>query len=278
MAVIELRDVSFTYDGERDALSHVSLTVERGAHVVVLGRNGSGKSTLVRCVNGLVVPDEGRVLVDGRDTADPDDLLEIRRHTGMVFQNPDDQMVASVVADDVAFGPENLGVPQPGIAALVDEALRRVGMTAFAQADPAELSGGQRQRVAVAGALAMRPDILLLDEPASMLDPAGRADLARIVAGLHADGITVLHVTHLMEDALAADRVVVMDRGTIAMEGAPDQVFARGDELEALGLELPFAQRLARRLRALGVSEALAPDTPRLRDLEEALCQSRSSR
>ncbi|MBM6998969.1 energy-coupling factor transporter ATPase [bacterium] len=278
MAVIELRDVSFTYDGERDALSHVSLTVERGAHVVVLGRNGSGKSTLARCVNGLVVPDEGRVLVDGRDTADPDDLLEIRRHTGMVFQNPDDQMVASVVADDVAFGPENLGVPQPGIAALVDEALRRVGMTAFAQADPAELSGGQRQRVAVAGALAMRPDILLLDEPASMLDPAGRADLARIVAGLHADGITVLHVTHLMEDALAADRVVVMDRGTIAMEGAPDQVFARGDELEALGLELPFAQRLARRLRALGVSEALAPDTPRLRDLEEALCQSRSSR
>lgn len=278
MAVIELRDVSFTYDGERDALSHVSLTVERGAHVVVLGRNGSGKSTLVRCVNGLVVPDEGRVLVDGRDTSDPDDLLEIRRHTGMVFQNPDDQMVASVVADDVAFGPENLGVPQPGIATLVDEALRRVGMTAFAQADPAELSGGQRQRVAVAGALAMRPDILLLDEPASMLDPAGRADLARIVAGLHADGITVLHVTHLMEDALAADRVVVMDRGTIAMEGAPDQVFARGDELEALGLELPFAQRLARRLRALGVSEALAPDTPRLRDLEEALCQSRSSR
>ena len=278
MAVIELRDVSFTYDGERDALSHVSLTVERGAHVVVLGRNGSGKSTLVRCVNGLVVPDEGRVLVDGRDTADPDDLLEIRRHTGMVFQNPDDQMVASVVADDVAFGPENLGVPQPGIAALVDEALRRVGMAAFAQADPAELSGGQRQRVAVAGALAMRPDILLLDEPASMLDPAGRADLARIVAGLHAAGITVLHVTHLMEDALAADRVVVMDRGTIAMEGAPDQVFAHGDELEALGLELPFAQRLARRLRALGVSEALAPDTPRLRDLEEALCQSRSSR
>ncbi len=278
MAVIELRDVSFTYDGERDALSHVSLTVERGAHVVVLGRNGSGKSTLARCVNGLVVPDEGRVLVDGRDTADPDDLLEIRRHTGMVFQNPDDQMVASVVADDVAFGPENLGVPQPGIAALVDEALRRVGMAAFAQADPAELSGGQRQRVAVAGALAMRPDILLLDEPASMLDPAGRADLARIVAGLHAAGITVLHVTHLMEDALAADRVVVMDRGTIAMEGAPDQVFAHGDELEALGLELPFAQRLARRLRALGVSEALAPDTPRLRDLEEALCQSRSSR
>lgn len=278
MAVIELRDVSFTYDGERDALSHVSLTVERGAHVVVLGRNGSGKSTLVRCVNGLVVPDEGRVLVDGRDTADPDDLLEIRRHTGMVFQNPDDQMVASVVADDVAFGPENLGVPQPRIAALVDEALRRVGMAAFAQADPAELSGGQRQRVAVAGALAMRPDILLLDEPASMLDPAGRADLARIVAGLHAAGITVLHVTHLMEDALAADRVVVMDRGTVAMEGTPDQVFARGDELEALGLELPFAQRLARRLRALGVSEALAPDTPRLRDLEEALCQSRSSR
>ena len=278
MAVIELRDVSFTYDGERDALSHVSLTVERGAHVVVLGRNGSGKSTLARCVNGLVGPDEGRVLVDGRDTADPDDLLEIRRHTGMVFQNPDDQMVASVVADDVAFGPENLGVPQPGIAALVDEALRRVGMAAFAQADPAELSGGQRQRVAVAGALAMRPDILLLDEPASMLDPAGRADLARIVAGLHAAGITVLHVTHLMEDALAADRVVVMDRGTVAMEGTPDQVFARGDELEALGLELPFAQRLARRLRALGVSEALAPDTPRLRDLEEALCQSRSSR
>ena len=278
MAVIELRDVSFTYDGERDALSHVSLTVERGAHVVVLGRNGSGKYTLVRCVNGLVVPDEGRVLVDGRDTADPDDLLEIRRHTGMVFQNPDDQMVASVVADDVAFGPENLGVPQPRIAALVDEALRRVGMAAFAQADPAELSGGQRQRVAVAGALAMRPDILLLDEPASMLDPAGRADLARIVAGLHAAGITVLHVTHLMEDALAADRVVVMDRGTVAMEGTPDQVFARGDELEALGLELPFAQRLARRLRALGVSEALAPDTPRLRDLEEALCQSRSSR
>lgn len=274
MAIVEFDDVSFSYDGETDVLDHLSLRIEQGEHVVVLGHNGSGKSTMARCVNALVVPDSGTVRVAGLDTADPANLHEIRRRAGLVFQNPDDQMVTSVVADDVAFGPENLGVPQPQIVERVEAALAAVGMSEFAESDPSELSGGQRQRVAVAGMLAMHPDILVLDESGSMLDPKGRADVSLIARELNGRGVTVVQITHFMDEALEADRVVVLDRGAVALEGSPDEVFSHGDELRSLGLEQPFAMRLAQRLAALGAD---VPDTPRLDMLEEALCRLRSN-
>lgn len=277
MAIIEFDSVSYAYDISGKALDGVSLAIEKGEYVAVLGRNGSGKSTLARCINALVVPDEGSVRVMGLDTADPDEQIEIRRHVGMVFQNPDNQMVTSVVADDVAFGPENLGVAQPEIAERVDRALEAVGMTAFAQADPAELSGGQKQRVGIAGMLAMNPDVLVLDEPGAMLDPSGRRDILRIVRELNGRGITVIHITHFMDDALEAGRVLVMEGGRLALDGTPDEVFRHGSELRALGLEQPFAMRLAERLRELGAPAQAAPETPRLDVLEEALCRFRSS-
>ena len=268
-------NVRFSYDGATDVLKGVSLTVEHGEYVAVLGHNGSGKSTLARCVNALLVPDEGSVRIMGMDTADLDAQIEIRRHAGMVFQNPDNQMVTSIVADDVAFGPENLGVPQPEIARRVEDALEAVAMTEFAQADPSELSGGQKQRVSVAGMLAMNPDILVLDEPNAMLDPRGRRGIRRVMRELNDAGITIMHITHFMDDALEADRILVMDDGRLVLDGTPDEVFEHGEELRAMGLEQPFAMQLACRLRELGVD---APDTPRLDVLEEALCRLHSNR
>lgn len=277
MAFIQVEGVSYAYDGSGDALSGVTLSIERGQYVAVLGHNGSGKSTLARCLDALLVPDSGTILVMGMDTADPDAQLEVRRHVGMVFQNPDNQMVTSVVEDDVAFGPENLGVPQPQIEERVREALDRVAMDEFALADPAELSGGQKQRVSIAGVLAMRPDALVLDEPGAMLDPRGRRGIRRVATELNQRGIAIVHITHFMDDALSADRVVVMDDGRIVLDGTPEEVFAHGDLLRAMGLEQPLAMRLARRLRELGVPESAAPDTAHLDVLEEVLCRSRSS-
>ena len=188
----------------------------------------------------------------------------------MVFQNPDNQMVTSIVADDVAFGPENLGIPQPQIVERVNEALAAVAMTDFAEADPTELSGGQKQRVSIAGVLAMRPDILIFDEPCAMLDPRGRRGIRRVMRDLNDGGSTIVHITHFMEDALEADLVFVMDQGKIVLRGTPDEVFAHGELLRSLGLEQPFAMQLATRLRDLGVD---VPDTPHLAVLEEALCR-----
>lgn len=270
MAAIEFTDVSFSYDGAHNALEHVDLSIERGSYVVVLGHNGSGKSTLARHMNALLTPTEGRVTVMGLDSSDPDAQIEIRRHAGMVFQNPDNQMVTSIVADDVAFGPENLGIPQPEIVRRVDEALAAVAMTDYAEADPTELSGGQKQRVAIAGVLAMRPEILVFDEPCAMLDPRGRRGIRRVMRELHGRGYTIVHITHFMEDALDADVVHVMDGGRPVLGGTPEEVFSHGDRLRALGLEEPFAMRLAKRLRARGVD---VPDTPRLEALEEELCR-----
>ena len=274
-ADIVFDNVRFSYDGANDVLKGVSLSIEHGEYVAILGHNGSGKSTLARCVNALLVPDEGSVHTLGLDTADLDAQIEIRRHAGMVFQNPDNQMVTSIVADDVAFGPENLGVPQPEIERRVHDALEAVAMTEFAQADPSELSGGQKQRVSVAGMLAMNPDILVLDEPNAMLDPRGRRGIRRVMRELNDRGITIVHITHFMDDALEADRILVMDDGRLVLDGTPDEVFEHGDELRAMGLEQPFAMRLACRLRELGVD---APDTPRLDVLEEALCRLHSNR
>ena len=274
MTDIQFDDVCYSYDGQTDVLKHVSLAIERGEYIAILGHNGSGKSTLARCINALIVPDSGTVTVAGLDSSDPDEQLEIRRHAGMVFQNPDNQMVTSIVADDVAFGPENLGVPQPEIVERVESALAAVAMTEFAQADPSELSGGQKQRVSVAGMLAMHPDILVLDEPGAMLDPRGRRGVRRVMRDLNDAGITIVHITHFMDDALEADRVLVMDDGQLVLSGTPDEVFVHADRLRELGLEQPFAMQLAERLRARDID---VPDSPHLEIVEEALCRLRSS-
>ena len=249
---VRLSHVTLVYDGGVGALD-VSLEVSRGERICVLGANGSGKSALASVVCGLLAPDEGtvelageRVCADGRP--DLEAYRRARRSLGLVFQNPDDQIVTSVVEDDVAFGPENLGLPRDEIAARVARELRRVAMEGYAGADPSRLSGGQRQRVCIAGALAMEPAVLVLDEPGSLLDVRGRAAIMRVMGRLAAAGTTLIHVTHFMEEALDADRVLVMDHGRILLEGTPDEVFSHGPELSGLGLEVPFAARLSERL------------------------------
>lgn len=253
---VRLAHVTLRY-GDSLALDDVTLEVCRGERVCVLGANGSGKSTLASVICGLLAPDEGDVELAGHAvcTGGMPDLAayrDARRQLGLVFQNPDDQIVTSVVADDVAFGPENLGVPRAQIAARVARELRRVAMEKYAHADPSRLSGGQRQRVCIAGALAMEPAVLVLDEPSSLLDVRGRAAIMRVMGRLAAAGATLVHVTHFMDEALAADRVIVMQRGHVALEGTPDEVFAakNAQVIEALGLEMPFEARLAAALRA----------------------------
>ncbi len=235
------------------ALEDVNLTVRRGEFLVVIGPNGSGKSTLARHLNGLLLPTEGRVTVAGFDTRDPAHLWDIRRTVGMVFQNPDNQIVATVVEEDVAFGPENLGIPTPEMRRLVDEAIAQVGMTGYALHAPHLLSGGQKQRVAIAGALAMRPACLVLDEATAMLDPRGREEVLRTIRHLNqAENLTVIHITHFMEEAVGAGRVVVMDRGRIALEGTPAEVFDQAARLEEIGLAVPQVVEVRRHLVALG--------------------------
>ena len=252
---VRLDHVTLRY-GDSLALDDVTLEVCRGERVCVLGANGSGKSTLASVICGLLAPDEGDVELAGHAvcTGGVPDLAayrDARRQLGLVFQNPDDQIVTSVVADDVAFGPENLGVPRAQIAARVARELRRVAMEKYAHADPSRLSGGQRQRVCIAGALAMEPAVLVLDEPSSLLDVRGRAAIMRVMGRLAAAGATLVHVTHFMDEALAADRVIVMQHGRMALEGTPDEVFAskNAQVIEALGLEMPFEARLAAALR-----------------------------
>lgn len=267
---VRLAHVTLRY-GDSVALDDVTLEVCRGERVCVLGANGSGKSTLASVICGLLAPDEGDVELVGHAvcTGGVPDLAayrDARRQLGLVFQNPDDQIVTSVVADDVAFGPENLGVPRAQISARVARELRRVAMEKYAHADPSRLSGGQRQRVCIAGALAMEPAVLVLDEPSSLLDVRGRAAIMRVMGRLAAAGATLVHVTHFMDEALAADRVIVMQHGRVVLEGTPDEVFAakNAQVIEALGLEMPFEARLAAALRqAEAASGAIAaPGAP----------------
>lgn len=267
---VRLDHVTLRY-GDSLALDDVTLEVCRGERVCVLGANGSGKSTLASVICGLLAPDEGDVELAGHAvcTGGVPDLAayrDARRQLGLVFQNPDDQIVTSVVADDVAFGPENLGVPRAQISIRVARELRRVAMEKYAHADPSRLSGGQRQRVCIAGALAMEPAVLVLDEPSSLLDVRGRAAIMRVMGRLAAAGATLVHVTHFMDEALAADRVIVMQHGHVALEGTPDEVFAtkNAQVIEALGLEMPFEARLAAALRqAEATSDAVAaPGAP----------------
>lgn len=254
--MIVFDDVSYVYPAAEEgaaALDGVTFSVGAGEHVAVLGANGSGKSTLVRLANGLLSPSGGRVTVDGMDTQDPDRAWDIRSRVGMVFQDPDNQIVATTVEEDVAFGPENLGVPAPELRVRVDEALDAVGLTGLEPREPHQLSGGQRQRLAIAGALALRPSYLVLDEPTSMLDLQGRADVLSAIRRQIAAGRGVLHVTHHLADASAADRVIVLAEGRIAYAGHPGGIVGDEEGLAPLGLALPPIGRFAAELRVLGV-------------------------
>ena len=256
--IICVRDVSFTYDGEAFALSGASAQIERGEFVCILGGNGSGKSTLAKHLNALLVPDKGQVEVCGMDTSERQHTYAIRQSAGMVFQNPDDQLVASLVEDDVAFGPENLGVPTAELRQRVTQRLEDVGLSGFEKHETHALSGGQKQRVAIAGALAMNPEILILDEASAMLDPRGRKGLIRVVRSLNDQGMTVVMITHFMEEAALADRVIVLDEGKVARVGTPQEVLVDVDALSALNLEVPFAADLSQALRRAGVHVAAA--------------------
>ena len=237
--MIACTDVHFSYDGEHDALDGMSLSVADGEFVSVLGGNGSGKSTLARHLNALLVPSSGTVTVDGLETAERRNVYDIRSRVGLVFQNPDDQIVAGTVEDDVAFGPENLGVPTDELRARVNEALSLVGLSGFERRETSSLSGGQKQRLALAGVLAMRPRTLVLDEATAMLDPRGRAALMRVCRRLHEQGMTIVMITHFMEEAAEAGRIVVLDHGHVALDGAPEAVFSQADVLPASASTFP---------------------------------------
>lgn len=262
------------YPGGRDqvtALKGIDLEVRRGEFLAVIGSNGSGKSTLAKHFNALLLPLEGQVVVGGLDTRDPANVWMIRRKVGMVFQNPDNQLVATTVEEDVAFGPENLGIPPEEIGVRIDLSLRAVEMDRFRHHAPHRLSGGQKQRVAIAGVLAMRPECIVLDEATSMLDPAGRHEVMETVRRLiREEAMTVVHITHFMEEAVLADRVVVLHEGAIIMEGAPREVFSRVDEIRETGLELPQVSMLANLLRDDGVP--LQRGILSVDEMVEALC------
>lgn len=258
--IIKLENVSFKYESEdeiseRTIIENLSLTIERGSFVAVLGHNGSGKSTLAKLTNAILIPQSGRVLVDGMDTADENNKDDIRKTVGMVFQNPDNQIVATIVEDDVAFGPENLGVDPKEIRKRVDESLKSVEMYEYKDHEPHKLSGGQKQRVAIAGIIAMQTDCIVLDEPTAMLDPRGRKEVMKTIKHLNKDlGITVVFITHYMDEAVQADRVIVIDDGKIAFDGTPKSVFKNIESLKRIGLDVPQVTELAYLLNKDGIN------------------------
>jgi len=255
--IIQIKDVYYRYAGnegeETTALDGVSLDIRKGEFVAVIGHNGSGKSTLAKHINGLMLPMSGQVIVKGMDTRDENLIWDIRQVAGMVFQNPDNQLVATIVEEDVAFGPENLAVPPEQIRLRVDDALKAVKMLQFAKSAPHLLSGGQKQRLAIAGIIAMRPEIIILDEPTAMLDPSGRKEVMDTVHYLNEEeGITIVHITHFMEEAIRAHRVVVMEEGRIIMDGPPREIFRQVSELREIGLDVPQIAELAYELKKEG--------------------------
>lgn len=274
--LIEIQNVSYAYeDAAAKALNNVSLTINDGEFVAVVGHNGSGKSTLAKHLNALLLPTEGKVLVDGMDTADEADTLSIRQRVGMVFQNPDNQLVTTIVEEDVAFGPENIGVPGNEIRARVDRALAAVGMEKYAHSAPNMLSGGQKQRIAIAGMLAMQPKVLVLDEATAMLDPKGRRDIIDLVTKLHKEnGITVVMITQYMEEAIGADRVAVMSGGELILEGTPKEVFSQDELLHKHRLDVAVMQQLANRLNAHGAN--LPKSILSVEEMAQAICLSLS--
>ena len=272
MQAIKFDNVSFSYNDGTKVVDGLSLEVEKGEFVAVVGRNGSGKSTAAKLINGLLTPDEGKVYVNGIDTSATNDIFAVRSTVGMVFQNPDNQMVATIVEDDVAFGPENLGVEREEIGRRIDFALGVTGIEKFRDKPSAELSGGQKQRVAIAGVLAVKPQILILDEATSMLDPLGRKEVNEVIRKLNKDGMTVVTVTHYMEEAVDADRVIVFDGGKVVFSGTPKEVFSREKDLEACGLCLPRATYIFNRLKERGVISGDVVLTGE--ELEVRLCES----
>lgn len=261
-AIINVQDLSFSYPVSEGTpplvLDGIDLQIDPGSFVAVLGHNGSGKSTLAKHLNAILLPNGGKVYVQGMDTADESLLLDIRRAVGMVFQNPDNQIVANVVEEDVAFAPENLGVPSEEIRRRVDEALEMVGMSDYATHAPHLLSGGQKQRIAIAGVIAMRPNCIVMDEPTAMLDPVGRREVLETIKGLNKNyGMTIVLITHHMDEAAQADRLIVMQKGKIVREGSPKEVFAQVEELKTVGLTVPDTVELCWQLRQVGLDVPL---------------------
>ena len=273
--LFDIRHLTHTFETEDgktfDALSDVTCTIPRGSFTAIIGTNGSGKSTLARHLNALYLPTAGEVIVEGMKTSDMEHIWDIRQKVGMVFQNPDNQLVAAIVEEDVAFGPENLGVPAEGIRKRVDYALEKVGMSAYRTHSPAMLSGGQKQRIAIAGVLAMHPDCIVLDEPTAMLDPLGRKEVMDTIHELNrSEGITIVLITHFMEEAVTADHVLVVDRTKLQMQGTAREVFSQADKLTAMGLDVPVACDLAHGLRKKGYE--IPEDCMTDEELGEALC------
>ena len=276
--IIEARGVCFKYEGATAlAVDHVTLDIAEGEFLAILGRNGSGKSTFAKLLNALLLPSEGSVKVNGITPTNDDECYEVRRSCGMVFQNPDNQIVTTIVEEDCAFGLENLGTPPAEIRARVDDALHSVGMSEFALASPSMLSGGQKQRVAVAGVLAMRPKIIVFDESTAMLDPIGRRDVFALARRLNVEeGITIVWITHFMEEAAMADRLVIMDAGRVAMDGTPRDVFTQTEKVTALGLDVPEMMKLTHMLRQEGV--ALPDGIMTVNEMAVELCRLKSNR
>lgn len=277
--IIEVQDLHFAYENElepekpaHEVLKGVNLQIRRGEFVAVLGHNGSGKSTLAKHLNAILQPTSGKVLVEGMDTSDPELLFDIRQHVGMVFQNPDNQIVATIVEEDVAFAPENLGVPREEMRKRVDDALKAVHMYEYRHHAPHQLSGGQKQRVAIAGIIAMRPDCIVLDEPTAMLDPHGRRQVMRTIRSLNREyGITIVLITHYMEEAAECDRVVVMDSGRVLLDDTPRQVFSHVAQLKDVGLDVPQVTELVYLLNQAGCQ--LDPHIIHEEECVEALAQ-----
>ncbi len=281
MSILKIKDLVHKYvtygDTEEDkqeiaAINHIDINVEKGEFVAILGKNGSGKSSLAKHINGLLMPTEGTVYIKGMDTKDESTLLKVRQSAGIVFQNPDNQIVGTTVEEDTAFGPENLGIASKDIWTRITAALTGVGMIAYKEASPNHLSGGQKQRVAIAGIMAMEPECIVLDEPTAMLDPEGRRTCLSLVKALNKEkNITILMVTHHMEEVILADRIIVMDQGKIVMDGKPKEIFSRVDEMKTLGLEVPYATELAWELKKEGVN--LSDTITTKEELVEELCQ-----
>ncbi|WP_314923199.1 energy-coupling factor transporter ATPase [Mogibacterium diversum] len=274
---IEVKDVVYRYSKEQGddnlcpAIDHVSIEIKRGEYISIAGSNGSGKSTLARCLNGLLLPTEGEILVDGMDTNDDDLIWDIRKKIGMVFQNPDNQIVSSMVEDEVAFGPENIGIENPELRKRVDNALKSVGMYEYRNREAHKLSGGQKQRIAIAGAVAMRPDCIVFDEPTAMLDPKGRSQVMKVIRELNDQGITIILITHFMEEVAEADRVLVMKSGKLLADSVPEDVFADTNLIESAGLEIPAAVLLRNELIENGIN--LSHEVINKDDLVDALCR-----
>lgn len=275
--MIKSEDLVFKYANaeeqtEKVAINHVSMEVKKGEFLVILGHNGSGKSTMAKHMNALLLPSGGKMYVDGLDTSDIENLWEVRRRAGMVFQNPDNQLVATIVEEDVAFGPENLGVDPKEIRERVDDSLKAVGMYEYRKHAPHLLSGGQKQRIAIAGILAMRPKCIVLDEPTAMLDPSGRNEVMKTIKEVNKKfGITIILITHYMDEAAQADRIIVMDKGEKVMEGVPREIFSQVEKIKSIGLDVPQVTELAYELQKEGVD--ISTEILNIDEMVNALCQ-----